>query len=216
MSELADPNVARLIVVDNYDSFTFNIVHALELAGARCDVVPNDRASAEELLARAPDGFVISAGPCTPNEAGVSRALVQALLERDEPMPLLGICLGHQVIARALGGRIIAARHVAHGKHALIRHDGRGLFEGTPSPMLAARYNSLVVDPDSLSRELEASAWDENGELMGLRHKHRPMVGLQFHPESALSEVCRPLFRAWLGVCRAHRQPCAASVARAG
>jgi anthranilate synthase component 2 len=206
----------QLLILDNYDSFTFNIVHALELAGARCQVVANNAVDVSTLLAAGADGFVISAGPCTPREAGVSLPLAAALLGHDQPVPLLGICLGHQVIAQALGARIVRSSRVMHGKLADIDHDGRGLFDGVPKALRAARYNSLVVDPCSLSDALEPSAWDDAGELMALRHRERPMIGLQFHPESALSDTCGPMLRAWIHVCRTYRRPCAASGPRAG
>jgi anthranilate synthase component 2 len=187
----------RVLVVDNYDSFTFNLVHALELAGARCEVEKNDTLSVRRLLARRPDAFAVSAGPCSPDRAGVTLDLVRALLERGD-VPLFGVCLGHQAIARALGGEVRRARRAVHGKTVAVRHDGRGLFTGLPQPLEVARYNSLTVDPATLAPELEACAWDDDGELMALRHRHLPVAGVQFHPESALSRGCEPLFAGWV------------------
>jgi anthranilate synthase/aminodeoxychorismate synthase-like glutamine amidotransferase len=204
----------RILVIDHHDSFTFNIVNALELAGARCSVVASDAESAAALLASAPSGILLSAGPCTPREAGVSLSLTQKLLRQPRPPPLLGLCLGHQTIACALGGSLRRARRALHGKTALIRHDGRSLFEGIASPLAAARYNSLVVDADALPAELCASAWDEHGEIMALRHRLCDVEGVQFHPESWLSDGWTPLFRSWVERCA--RYACEAAEARAG
>jgi len=212
MSVCAEP--LPVVVVDNYDSFTHNIVHALVMAGASCQVVKNDESDAACLLARAPAGFVISAGPCTPNEAGLSLALVRGLLTAEPPPPLLGICLGHQAIASALGARIVAARQPKHGKVTRVRHDGCGVLAELPQPLVVARYNSLCVDESTLPDDLEGCAWDEDGDLMALRHRHRPLDGVQFHPESILSEGCAPLFTAWLARCAA--AACDGRAARAG
>ncbi|MBW2456507.1 MAG: aminodeoxychorismate/anthranilate synthase component II [Deltaproteobacteria bacterium] len=212
MSVSADPLL--IVVVDNYDSFTHNIVHALALGGASCEVVKNDAIEAAALLARRPAGFVISAGPCTPSEAGLSLELVRGLLVAEQPTPLLGICLGHQTIAAALGARVVRAKCAKHGKVARVRHDGRGLLAGLPQPLRVARYNSLVIDEATLPAALEPTAWDEDGDLMALRHRERPLEGVQFHPESILSEHCAPLFGAWLAQCAT--AACDAGAARAG
>jgi len=187
-----------VVVVDNYDSFTHNIVHALAEAGACCSITPNDSISVQALLAQPFDGLVISAGPCTPNEAGICLELVETLLETNPCPPLLGICMGHQCIAQALGGHIRRARRPRHGMLAEVRHDRQGILSGLDSPLNVARYNSLVVEEQSLSSELIGCAWDEDDELMGLRHRRLPLVGIQFHPESHLSENCEPLFEAWV------------------
>ncbi len=204
----------HIVVVDNYDSFTHNIVHALVIAGASCDVVMNDQGDAASLLARGPAGIVISAGPCTPFQAGLSLGLVRLLLATPHPPPLLGICLGHQAIACALGAQIVRARRAMHGKRSRVKHDGRGLLADLPHPLVVARYNSLVIDETTLPATLEACGWDEDGDLMALRHRHKPLVGVQFHPESALSEGCAPLFATWLASCRL--APCDGAAARAG
>ena len=193
MSVCADP--LPIVVVDNYDSFTHNIVHALALAGACCEVVKNDEVPPAALVARRPAGFVISAGPCTPSEAGLSLELVRTLLRSERPPPLLGICLGHQTIAAALGARIVQAKQARHGKVARVHHDGRGVLAGLPQP-------------------LQPSGWDEDGDLMALRHRDRPMEGVQFHPESILSDDCAPLFDAWLAQCAT--AACDEGAARAG
>jgi anthranilate synthase/aminodeoxychorismate synthase-like glutamine amidotransferase len=205
---------APIVVVDNYDSFTHNIVHALKGEGASCDVVMNDQADAASLVARRPAGFVISAGPCTPLEAGLSLDLVRALLTTPRPPPLLGICLGHQAIACALGAKVVRARRAMHGKRTQVRHDGRGLLADLPQPLVVARYNSLVVDEATLPATLQACGWDEDGDLMAIRHRHKPMAGVQFHPESILSVGCTPLFAAWLSGCGL--APCDGTAARAG
>ena len=174
--------MTRVLVVDNYDSFTYNLVQYLGELGAELDVVRNDAASVDELLERGPDRVVVSPGPCTPNEAGIS---VEAMRRFPEAgVPTLGVCLGHQSLAQAFGGRVI--RHVpVHGKTTTIDHDGRTIFRGLPSPLTVGRYHSLVVDPD-LPDELERTAWG-GGVLMAMRHRELPATGVQFHPESVLT-----------------------------
>lgn len=183
----------RVVVVDHHDSFTYNLVHALSRAGADCCVVLHDRTTVEAVLAH--DGIVLSAGPCTPRETVVTIPVIRALRERLGP-PLLGICLGHQCIAEAFGGEVARSRQPRHGRVAEVTHDGRGLFEGLPSPTAFARYNSLAVT--RLGRELEPCAEDETGELMGLRHRSLPIEGVQFHPESHLSRDGELLFARWV------------------
>lgn len=194
-----------VIVVDNYDSFTFNLVHALELFGARCRVVKNDQHSASDLISACADGMVISAGPCTPTEAGVSLELARRMSSMDGAPPLLGICLGHQAIAQALGARLAPSRKPRHGMVARLTHDGRRSLADLPSPVEVALYNSLVVDGNSLPEELEGAGVDELGELQALRHKTAPIEGFQFHPESHLTPACRVLFARWLERCRQSR-----------
>lgn len=174
-----------ILIIDNYDSFTYNLVHLIEEQGAATEVARNDALTPAEALARHPQAIVLSPGPCTPDEAGICLDLVRAL---PEAMPLLGVCLGHQTIGQAFGGTVAGAKAILHGKLSAIRHDGQGLFAGLPSPFLATRYHSLAVTPPSLPAPLRANAWTEDGEIMGLSHRTRPIFGLQFHPEAFASE----------------------------
>jgi len=195
----------RIVVIDNYDSFTYNIVHALASAGAHCDVWLHDEADEHALLGTQPQGIVISAGPCGPAESGLSLPLARALLRASRPPPLLGICLGHQCLACGAGARLRRARQPMHGMRAAVHHDGSGILTGLADPLLAARYNSLAVEPDSLPHELIACGFDDDGEPMAIRHRELPLYGVQFHPESALSVECQQLFVNWLEICRARR-----------
>jgi anthranilate synthase component 2 len=170
-----------VLVVDNYDSFTFNLVQRLGELGARCAVVRNDTATVDAIEARAPAALVISPGPRTPADAGISVELVRRLGAR---VPLLGVCLGHQAIGEAYGGRVVRAERIMHGKLSLVHHGGTGLFAGVPDPFSATRYHSLVVEEASLPPELEVTARTEDGVVMGLRHRRHPVAGVQFHPES--------------------------------
>jgi len=184
----------RVLVVDNYDSFTYNLVQFLGELGAELEVVRNDIETVEELLARAPDRLVVSPGPCTPNEAGVSLDVVRRFPEAG--IPTLGVCLGHQSMAQAFGGTVV--RHVpVHGKTTVIEHDGRSLFAGLPSPLTVGRYHSLVVEEASLPDCLEATAHG-GGVLMGLRHRELPAEGVQFHPESVLTEAGKEMLENFL------------------
>jgi anthranilate synthase/aminodeoxychorismate synthase-like glutamine amidotransferase len=181
LNQGSDPSL-RVLVVDNYDSFTYNLVQYLGELGAELEVVRNDAASVDDLLARGWDRVVVSPGPCTPNEAGISIEAMRRFPEAG--VPTLGVCLGHQSLAQAFGGKVI--RHVpVHGKTTEIEHDGSGLFAGLPSPLTVGRYHSLVVDPD-LPDELEQTAWG-GGVLMAMRHRALPALGVQFHPESVLT-----------------------------
>ena len=187
-----------ILVVDNYDSFTYNLVQLLAVAGAVVEVVRNDAASAAELLAREPDGIVISPGPGRPEAAGVCLPLL-ALRPK---MPLFGVCLGHQALGAAFGAEIGRAPTPMHGKTSLVRHDGRGLFAGVPNPFEATRYHSLEVKPESLPPELEAVAWSEDdGLVMALRHRELPYWGVQFHPESVLTLAGPRLVENFLALC---------------
>ena len=179
-----------LLMIDNYDSFTFNVVQYLMELGEDVAVWRNDEISVDAIIEAAPEKIVISPGPCTPNEAGISLEVIERLAGS---IPILGICLGHQSIGQAFGGHIIRAPKVMHGKLSAIHHSGVGVFEGLPSPYQATRYHSLVIDPSTLPESLEVTAWteDESGELeaiMGLRHRSLFVEGVQFHPESILSE----------------------------
>ncbi len=183
----------RVLIVDNYDSFTYNLVQYLGELGAELDVVRNDAASAEELVERAPDRAVVSPGPCGPAEAGVSVRAIPLLAEAG--IPVLGVCLGLQAMATAFGGRVVRGEPV-HGKSAQVEHDGRTIFEGLPSPLEAGRYHSLVVHPD-LPPELERSA-HAGGTVMALRHRELPAEGVQFHPESVLTPHGKAMLRNFL------------------
>ena len=187
----------RVLVLDNYDSFTYNLVQYLGELGAEPDVVRNDVATVKELLERAPDRAVVSPGPCTPNEAGVSLEAIPALARAG--VPTLGVCLGHQALAQAFGGRVVRGEPV-HGKSATVEHDGRTIFRGLESPMVAARYHSLVVGPD-VPDVLEVSA--RSGDtIMALRHRELPVEGVQFHPESVLTADGKAMLRNFLDGAR--------------
>ena len=173
-----------LLVLDNYDSFTYNLVQYLEELGAETRTFRNDELTVDEAVALAPERVVISPGPATPEQAGISLALVERL---SGSLPILGVCLGHQVIAQVYGGRVVEAGEIVHGRTSAVRHDGRTLFVGLQHPLVATRYHSLTVDPERLPDCVEVSAESEDGTIMGLRHRHWPVEGVQFHPESILT-----------------------------
>jgi len=189
----------RIAIVDNYDSFTYNLVQYLGELGAKVDVVRNDATDAEALVAGRPDGVVISPGPGDPDDAGISLEVVRVCARTRTP--LLGVCLGHQSIGQAFGGRIVRARSLMHGKVSAISHDGRGVFRALPSPFDATRYHSLVIAEESLPPVLEVTARTPDGEIMGVRHRELPIEGVQFHPESILTEQGKPLLRNFLDAC---------------
>jgi anthranilate synthase component 2 len=189
----------RLAMIDNYDSFTYNLVQYLGELGAEVDVFRNDAIGVEELLARRPQGVVISPGPGEPAAAGITVASVLACAR--DSVPLLGVCLGHQAIGLAFGGRIVRARSIMHGKVSAIQHDGRGLFVGLENPFEATRYHSLVIEADSCPAVLQVTARTADGEIMGVRHISKPIEGVQFHPESILTQVGKPLLRRFLETC---------------
>jgi len=186
----------RLLMIDNYDSFTYNLVQYLGELGAAVDVRRNDAIAVEEVAALAPDGIVVSPGPCTPREAGVSVPVIERYAGR---IPILGVCLGHQAIGAAFGGAIVRAPRIMHGKTSPIRHDGRGLFAGLPDPFDATRYHSLVIDPGSVPADLEVCAWTAEQEIMGVRHRKLFVEGVQFHPESILTLAGKQLLGNFLG-----------------
>ncbi|MYF48536.1 MAG: aminodeoxychorismate/anthranilate synthase component II [Gammaproteobacteria bacterium] len=190
-----------LLLIDNYDSFTYNVAQYLGELGAEVAVHRNDEISLAEVEAMAPERIVLSPGPCTPNEAGVCLDVVRAFGPR---LPLLGICLGHQCIGQAFGGDVVRAEAVMHGKTSLVHHEGEGLFAGLPAPLQATRYHSLVVARDSLPSCLEMTAWTERDgavhELMGCRHRQFPIEGVQFHPESIFTESGHDLLRNFLNL----------------
>ena len=175
-----------LLLIDNYDSFTYNLVHYLGELGADIRVVRNDAMDVQAAMALKPEMIVLSPGPCDPAQAGICLPLTMAAAEAR--IPLLGVCLGHQTIGQAFGGKVVRCHEIVHGKMGAMHHTGEGVFTGLPSPFLATRYHSLVVDRDSLPDCLEVTAWLEDGTIMGLRHKILPIEGVQFHPESIKSE----------------------------
>ena len=185
----------RILMIDNYDSFTFNLVQYLGELGARVEVKRNDAIDIAGVAAIAPDAIVISPGPCTPREAGISVALIREMAGK---VPILGVCLGHQCMGEAFGARVIRASRLMHGKISPVLHDSRTLFAGLPSPLQGIRYHSLLVEPDSLPECLEVSAWTAEGEIMGMRHKRLAVEGVQFHPESILTEHGKDLLKNFL------------------
>jgi len=184
-----------LLMIDNYDSFTYNLVQYLGELGADVEVRRNDAITLDEIAARRPAGIVVSPGPRTPKEAGVS---VPAIERFQGEIPILGVCLGHQAIGAALGGSIVRAPRIMHGKTSPIHHDGRGIFRGLSNPFDATRYHSLVIDRATLPAELEVSAWTAEGEIMGVRHRRVLLEGVQFHPESILTLEGKQLLRNFL------------------
>ena len=189
-----------LLMIDNYDSFTFNLVQYLQVLGAEVQVVRNDAMTVDEIEKLAPQRIVISPGPCTPNEAGVSLEVIERL---GPTTPILGVCLGHQSIGQAYGGKVVRAGRIMHGKTSPIRHQGQGVFAGLPDGYEATRYHSLVVDKTTLPAALEVTAWTENDdgsmeEIMGLRHREHPVEGVQFHPESILTQHGHALLKNFL------------------
>ncbi|MFZ4761384.1 MAG: anthranilate synthase component II [Alphaproteobacteria bacterium] len=176
----------KTLLIDNYDSFTYNLYHYASMAGAEVTVVRNDALTVDGVLKQQPDAIILSPGPCTPNEAGICLDLIPAALEHD--IPLLGICLGHQSIGQAFGGRVIRAPQPVHGKVDQIYHEQEGLFTGLPSPLLATRYHSLIVEASSLPNSLVVQAKTTDGLIMALKHRKKPIFGLQFHPESIATE----------------------------
>ena len=188
-----------LLMIDNYDSFTFNLVHHLGDLGARCEVRRNDEITVAAALALRPEAVVISPGPCAPEQAGICLDLVQEAAGR---VPLLGVCLGHQAIGQAFGGRVVRAPAPMHGKVSAVRHDGSDVFAGLPNPFDATRYHSLAVEPATLPDALVPTAWTGDGVIMGLRHRQLPIYGVQFHPESIASPHGRALLANFLALAR--------------
>ena len=179
-----------LLMIDNYDSFTYNLVQYFQELGEKVCVVRNDQFGIEELIALAPDRVCISPGPCAPAQAGISKQAIAAFSKR---VPVLGVCLGHQAVGEVFGGRVIRAERVMHGKTDVIAHDGRGLFAGLPEKLTVARYHSLIVEAETLPDCLEVTAWGSDGSIQGLRHKSLPIETVQFHPESIASQCGREL-----------------------
>ncbi len=189
----------KLLVIDNYDSFTYNLVHFLGELGADMTVRRNDAIALDEIAALAPEGIVLSPGPCTPNEAGICLDLIDRF---KETTPILGVCLGHQAIGQALGGDVVRAPELMHGKTSRIEHTGKGLFRGLNSGFEATRYHSLTVSPETLPEVLEVTATTNGGVIMGLQHRRLPLHGVQFHPESIASENGHALLQNFLDIVR--------------
>lgn len=181
-----------ILMIDNYDSFTYNLVQFLGEMGQELQVFRNDKITLEQIETMKPDHIVISPGPCSPNEAGISLQVIEHFAGK---IPLLGVCLGHQSIAQAFGGKVIRSERLMHGKTSPVYHDERTIFSGIPSPFTATRYHSLIVEKESLPDCLEVSAWTEEGEIMGLRHKTLRIEGVQFHPESIITDYGKELLR---------------------
>ncbi|RXT09027.1 aminodeoxychorismate/anthranilate synthase component II [Ammoniphilus sp. CFH 90114] len=186
-----------ILMIDNYDSFTYNLVQFLGELGEELQVHRNDKITLEQIEALNPDHIVISPGPCSPNEAGIS---LQVIEKFSGMIPILGVCLGHQSIAQAFGGKVIRSERLMHGKSSPVYHDGKTIFEGIPSPYTATRYHSLIVEKESLPECLEISAWTEEGEIMGLRHKSLLVEGVQFHPESIITDYGKELLRNFIEI----------------
>jgi anthranilate synthase component 2 len=186
-----------ILVIDNYDSFTYNLVHYLNELGAETVVQRNDALTVDQALALKPQGVLLSPGPCTPNEAGVCLGLLE---NAPADLPIMGVCLGHQSIGQAYGGDVVRAKTLMHGKTSLIQHAGKGLFQGVTNPFTATRYHSLTVLRDTLPDSLEITAWTDDGEIMGLQHKTRPVHGVQFHPESIATECGHDLLANFLAI----------------
>ena len=184
-----------LLMIDNYDSFTYNLVQYLGELGEEVKVIRNDELTVPEIDRLGADRIVLSPGPCTPNEAGVSLEVIRRFAGRT---PILGVCLGHQAIGQAFGGRVVHAKQLMHGKVSRIHHEGKGVFRGLPTPYDATRYHSLAIERASCPAELEVTAWTEDGEIMGVRHRSLPVEGVQFHPESILTQHGHALLRHFL------------------
>jgi len=185
-----------ILLIDNYDSFTYNLYQYLSELGAEVEVRRNDKTTIGEIESLSPERIVISPGPCTPREAGVSVATIQHFAGK---LPLLGVCLGHQCIGEAFGGVVSSAGEIVHGKTSLIHHSGKGVLAGLPDPFAAIRYHSLIVERAGLPEELEVTAWTDAGLIMGLRHRTYAIEGVQFHPESIMTEVGKDILRNFLG-----------------
>ncbi len=197
-----------ILLIDNYDSFTFNLVHFLGDLGAKSQVIRNDAWTVQQAMDSAPEAIVLSPGPCTPAEAGICCDLIQAAAGR---IPVLGVCLGHQAIGQVFGGDVVRASIPMHGKVSPVRHDGTDVFAGLPSPFRATRYHSLIVDAATLPEQLVPTAWTEDGTIMGLRHRTLPVFGVQFHPESIASEHGHDILANFLAIARGANAPARAA-----
>jgi anthranilate synthase/aminodeoxychorismate synthase-like glutamine amidotransferase len=184
-----------LLIIDNYDSFTYNLVQRLGELGAEMTVARNDKITVSQIKKLTPAAIIISPGPCTPKEAGISVEVIQKL---HVDTPILGVCLGHQAIGEAFGGRVVRAPMVVHGKTSKIFHDGKSIFEGIDSPLIGTRYHSLIIDRKSLPESLEVTAWTDDDLIMGVKHKESPTIGVQFHPESIATESGKKILKNFL------------------
>jgi anthranilate synthase component 2 len=191
-----------ILVIDNYDSFTYNLVHYLNELGGETIVRRNDALSVQEALGLNPQAVLLSPGPCTPDEAGICLPLLRGA---PEDQPILGVCLGHQSIGQAYGGEVVRAKSIMHGKTSQIHHNGKGVFKGLPNPFTATRYHSLAVKRETLPDDLEVTAWTDDGEIMGFQHKTRPVYGVQFHPESIATEGGHQLLANFLDLAHVKR-----------
>jgi anthranilate synthase component 2 len=191
-----------ILVIDNYDSFTYNLVHYLNELGGETIVRRNDALSVQEALGLKPQAVLLSPGPCTPDEAGICLPLLRGA---PEDLPILGVCLGHQSIGQAYGGEVVRAKSIMHGKTSQIHHNGKGVFKGLPNPFTATRYHSLAVKRETLPDDLEVTAWTDDGEIMGFQHKTRPVYGVQFHPESIATEGGHQLLANFLDLAHVKR-----------
>ncbi|MBI3323839.1 MAG: aminodeoxychorismate/anthranilate synthase component II [Candidatus Omnitrophica bacterium] len=191
-----------IVMIDNYDSFTYNLVQYLGELGEKLDVYRNDQITVKEVLARKPEAIVISPGPGSPKDAGISNELIRAAAGA---IPVLGVCLGHQCIGEVFGGEVVRAKRLMHGKTSMIHHTGADIFRQLPNPFEATRYHSLLVRRESLPEALEVTAWTDAREIMGLRHKRHPVFGVQFHPESILTKSGKPLLINFLAVAKQFR-----------
>jgi anthranilate synthase component 2 len=191
-----------ILVIDNYDSFTYNLVHYLNELGAETVVHRNDALSVEQALGLKPEAILLSPGPCTPNEAGICLSL---LTSAPADLPILGVCLGHQAMGQAFGGKVVRARELMHGKTSPIHHTGKGVFAGLKNPFTATRYHSLTIEKESCPDVLEVTAWTDDGEIMGVQHRERPVHGVQFHPESIATECGHELLANFLDLAGVRR-----------
>jgi len=197
-----------ILLIDNYDSFTFNLVHFLGDLGEQCEVVRNDALTVDAALAKRPDAIVISPGPCTPSDAGICCDLIAAAAGH---VPVLGVCLGHQAIGQVFGGDVVRAAVPMHGKVSPVRHGGTDVFAGLPSPFQATRYHSLIVEAGTLPDVLMPTAWTEDGTIMGLRHRTLPVFGVQFHPESIASQHGHDILANFMAIARGANAPARAA-----
>jgi anthranilate synthase/aminodeoxychorismate synthase-like glutamine amidotransferase len=191
-----------LLVIDNYDSFTYNLVQYLGEMGAEMAIFRNDQITLSEIEVMQPEKIVISPGPCTPKEAGIS---IDVIRKFGSHIPILGVCLGHQAIGEAFGGEVIRAPRLMHGKTSMIKHDGHTIYQGLPNPFEATRYHSLIIRRESMPDDLQITAWTQEGEIMGVRHKSFPVEGVQFHPESILTQVGKDLLKNFLTMSSVNR-----------